>query len=62
LRIPWASRRSNQQILKEINLECSLDELIMKLEIQNFGHLMKRTDSLEKILILGKTEGGRRRG
>ena len=61
LRIPWASRRSNQQMLKEINLECSLDELIMKLEIQNFGHLMRRTDSLEKILILWKTEGGRRR-
>ena len=47
-------------MLKEINLECSLDELIMKLEIQNFGHLMRRTDSLEKTLMLGKIEGGRR--
>ena len=62
LRIPWTSRRSNQSILKEINPEYSLEELMLKLKLQYFGHLMQRTDSLEKTLMLGKIEGGRRRG
>ena len=62
LRVPWTARRSNQSILKEISPECSLEELIMKLKLQYFGHLMQRTDSLEKTLMLGKIEGGRRRG
>ena len=60
LRVPWTARRSNQLILKEINLEYSLEGLILKLKIQYFGHLMQRTDSLEKSLMLGKIEGGRR--
>ena len=62
LRVPWTARRSNQSILKEINSEYSLEELLMKLKLQYFGHLMRRTDLLEKILMLGKTEGRRRRG
>ena len=62
LRVPWTARRSNQSILKEISPEYSLDGLMLKLKLQYFGHLMQRTNSLEKILMLGKTEGGRRRG
>ena len=62
LRVPWTARRSNQNILKEISLEYSLEGLMLKLELQYFGHLMWRTDSLEKTLMLGKVEGGRRRG
>ena len=62
LRVPWTSRRSNQSILKEISPEYSLEGLMLKLKLQNFGHLMWRTDSLEKTLMLGKTEGRRRRG
>ena len=62
LRVPWIARRSNQSILKEINPEYSLEGLMLKLKLQYFGHLMRRTDSLEKTLMLGKTEGGRRRG
>ena len=62
LEIPWTARRSNQSILKEINPEYSLEGLMMKLKLQYFGHLMQRADSLEKILILGKIEGRRRRG
>ena len=62
LRVPWTARRSNQPILKEISLEYSLEELMLKLKLQYFGHLMQRADSLEKILMLGKIEGGRRRG
>ena len=62
LRIPWNARRSNQSILKEISPEYSLEGLLLKLKHQYFGHLMRRTDSLEKILILGRIEGGRRRG
>ena len=62
LRVPWTARRSNQSILKEISPECSLEGLMLKLKLQYFGHLMQRTDSLEKTLILGKIEGGRRRG
>ena len=58
----WTARRSNQSILKEISPEYSLDGLMLKLKLQYFGHLMQRTDSLEKTLILGKIEGGRRRG
>ena len=61
MRVPWTARRSNQSILKEISPEYSLEEL-MKLKLQYFGHLMRRTDSLEKTLMLGKIEGGRRRG
>ena len=61
LRVPWTARRSNQSILKEISPEYSLEELMLKLKLQYFGHLMGRTDSLEKILMLGKIEGGRRR-
>ena len=61
-RIPWTARRSNQFILKEISPEYSLEGLIVKLKRQYFGHLMQRTDSFEKTLMLGKTEGGRRRG
>ena len=61
-KIPWTARRSNQSILKEINLEYSLEGLMLKLKCQYFGHLMRRADSLEKTLMLGKTEGGRRRG
>ena len=62
LRIPWTARRSNQSILKEISPEYSLKGLVLKLKLQYFGHLMQRTDSLEKILMLGKIEGRRRRG
>ena len=62
LRVPWTARRSNQSILKEISPGCSLKGLMLKLKLQYFGHLMQRTDSLEKTLMLGKTEGGRRRG
>ena len=62
LRVPWTTRRSNQSILKEISPECSLEGLMLKLKLQYFGHLMRRTDSLEKTLMLGKIEGGRRRG
>ena len=62
LRVPWTARRSNQSILKEISPECSLEELMLKLKLQYFGHLMRRTDSLEKTLMLGKIEGRRRRG
>ena len=62
LRVPWSARRSNQFILKEINAKYSLKELMLKLKLQNFGHLMWRTDSFEKTLILGKIEGGRRMG
>jgi len=62
LRIPWTARRSNQSILKEISPEYSLEGLMLKLKLQYFGHLMWRTDSLEKTLMLGKIEGGRTRG
>ena len=62
LRVPWAARRSNQSILKEISPECSLKGLMLKLNLQYFGHLMQRTDSFEKTLMLGKIEGRRRRG
>ena len=62
LRVPWTARRSNQTILKEISLEYSLEGLMLKLKLQYFGHLMWRTDSLEKTLMLGKIEGRRRRG
>ena len=62
LRVPWTSRRSNQSILKEINPEYSLEGLMLKLKFQYFVHLMQRADTLEKTLMLGKTEGGRRRG
>ena len=60
--VPWTARRSNQSILKEISLEYSLEELMLKLKLQYFGHLMQRTDSFEKTLMLGKIEDGRRRG
>ena len=62
MRVPWTARRSNQSILKEISPECSLEGLMVKLKLQYFGHLMRRTDSLEKTLMLGKIEGRRRRG
>ena len=62
MRVPWIARRSNQSILKEISPEVSLEELVLKLKLQYFGHLMQRTDLLEKILMLRKIEGGRRRG
>ena len=62
MRVPWAARRSNQSILKEPSPEYSLEGLMLKLNLQYFGHLMQRTDSLEKTLILGKIEGRRRRG
>ena len=62
LRVPWAAGRSNQPILKEISPGCSLEELMLKLKLQYFGHLMQRTDSLEKTLMLGKIEGRRRSG
>ena len=62
MRVPWTARRSNQSILKEITPEYSLEGLVLKLKLQNFGHLMRRTDSLEKTLMLGKIEGRRRRG
>ena len=60
MRVPWAARRSNQSILKEINPEYSFEGLMLKLKLQYFGHLMRRADSLDKILMLGKTEGRRR--
>ena len=62
MRIPWTKRRSNQSILKEISPEYSLEGLMLKLKLQYFGHLIQRTDSLEKTLILGKIEGRKRRG
>ena len=62
LRLPWTARRSNQSILKEISPECSLEGLTLKLKLQYFGHLMRRADSFEKTLVLGKIEGRRRRG
>ena len=62
LRVPWTARRLNQSILKEINPEYSLEGLVLKLKLQHFGHLLQRTDSLEKTLMLGKTEDKRRRG
>ena len=62
MRVPWTARRSNQSILKEISPECSLAGLMLKLKLQYFGYLMRRADSLEKILMLGKIEGRKRRG
>ena len=62
MRVPWTARTSNKSILREINLEYSLEGLMLELKLQYFGHLMQRADSLEKILILGKIEGRRRRG
>ena len=62
MRVPWTARRSNQSILKEISPEYSLERLMLKLKLQHFGHLMQRTDSFEKTLMLGKIEGGRRKG
>ena len=62
LRVPWTAKRSNPFILKEINPEYSLEGLMLKLKLQYFGHLMRRADSFEKTLMLGKIEGGRRRG
>ena len=62
MRVPWTARRFNQSILKEISPEYSLERLMLKLKFQYFGHMMRRTDSLEKTLTLGKIEGGRRRG
>ena len=62
MRVPWTARRSNQSILKEISPGCSLEGLTLKLKLLSFGHLMRRADSLEKTLILGKIEGRRRRG
>ena len=62
MRVPWTAKRSNQSILKEISPECSLEGLMLKLKLQYFGHLMRRADSFEKTLMLGKIEGKRRRG
>ena len=62
MRVPWTARRSNQSILKDISPGCSLEGLMLKLKLQYFGHLIRRVDSLEKTLMLGKTEGRRRRG
>ena len=62
MRVPWIARRSNQSILKEISPGCSLEGMMLRLKLQYFGHLMLRADSLEKTLMLGKVEGGRRRG
>ena len=62
MRVPWTARRSNQSILKEISPEYSLEELMLKLKVQYFGHLMRKSDSLEKTLMLGRIEGGRSRG
>ena len=62
LRVPWTTRKSNQSVLKEVNPEYSLEGLMLKLKLQYFGHLMRRADSLEKILMLGKIEGRRKRG
>ena len=61
LRVTWTAKRSNQSILKEISPECSLEGLMLKLKLQYLGHLMRRTDSFEKTLMLGKIEGGRRK-
>ena len=62
MRVPWTARRPNQSILREISPDCSLERLILKLKLQYFGHLMRRADSFEKTLMLGKIEGRRRRG
>ena len=62
MRVPWTARRSNQSILKEISPECSSEGLMLTLKLQYFGHSMRKTDSFEKTLMLGKIEGGRRRG
>ena len=62
MRVPWTARRSNQSIIKEISHGCSLEGLMLKLKLQYFGHLMQRADSFEKTLMIGKIEGGRRRG
>ena len=62
MRVPWTARRSNQFILKEISLEYSLEGLMLKLKLQSFGHVMRKTDSFKKTLMLGKIEGGRKRG
>ena len=62
LRVPWTARRSNQSILKEISPGCSLEKLMLKLKLQYFGHLMRKADSLEKTLMLGKIKGRRKRG
>ena len=62
MRVPWTARRSNQSILKEISPGCSLEALMLKLKLQYFGHLLQRSDSLKKTLMLGKIEGGRKRG
>ena len=62
MRVPWTARRSNQSILKEINPEYSLEGLMLKLKLRYLGHLMQRADSLDKTLMLGKIEGGKRRG
>ena len=62
MRVPWTARRSSQSILKEVSPECSLEGLMLNLKLQSFCHLMRRTDSFEKTLMLGKIEGGRRRG
>ena len=62
MRVPWTARRSNQSILKQMNTEYSLEGLMLKLKLQYFGHMMQRTDSFEKTLVLGKIEGRRRRG
>ena len=62
LRVPWTARKSNQSILKEISSGCSLEGLMLKLKVQDFGHLMQRADSFEKTLMLGRIEGRRRRG
>ena len=62
LRVPWTAKRSNQSILKEISPGCSLEEMMLKLKLQSFGHLMRRVDSLEKTLLLGGVGGRRRRG
>ena len=62
MRVPWTARRSNQSRLKEISPECSLEGLMLKLKLEYFGHLMRRTDSFEKTLMLGKIEGRRRKG
>ena len=62
MRVPWTARRSNQSILKDTSPGCSLEGLMLKLKLQYFGHLMRRADSFEKTLMLGKIEGGRRRG
>ena len=62
MRVPWTARRSNQSLLNEISPGCSLEDLMLKLKLQSFDHLMRRTDSLEKTLMLGKIEGRRRRG